>query len=325
MASQELAEEWLSFSGAPDEKASAFIQSLNRRAFAQGKSKDDEWLAQYAAACFSDDALTWYYDLAEEVQNSWRKMCPALLKEFSNKPSRAAKAMYGTESDIMLAQAPGSNPSLVPIPAAAPAAPASPAFRPPPPARPPQPPRSRSATRIGYIELADASTGNRLGYINKQGDKTITQDVNDALLLELPLSAGPSTPVSLRMMNSAVNDPKTHYAGIMGMKNPLSWWMLVACAAGNREFDATPLVYQGPQRLYVGQYLPIDTLAKDFINSNPKPRSEDMLCAYKKGDTRSLHGFRKVDMYKGVHDPVRRLVVGDRAPTDDNLSRNKKA
>ncbi|KAG8900534.1 hypothetical protein FRC01_010105, partial [Tulasnella sp. 417] len=240
--------------------------------------------------------------------------------------------MYGTESDIMLGQAPGSNPSLVPIPAAAPApappapapAPTSPAFRPPPQARPPQPPRSRSATRIGYIELADASTGNRLGYINKQGDKTITQDVNDALLLELPSVAGPSTPVSLRMLNSAVNDPKRYYAGIMGLKNPLSWWMLVACAPGNTEwyipgvpptmtisnvwtlhpladtlelkilFNPTPLVYQGPQRLYVGQYLPIDTLAKDFINSNPKPRSEDMLCAYKKGDTRSLHGFRKV-------------------------------
>ncbi|KAG8912723.1 hypothetical protein FRC01_004938, partial [Tulasnella sp. 417] len=144
MASSELAEEWLSFSGAPDEKAAAFIQSLNRRAFAQGKSKDDEWLAQYAAACLSDDALTWYYSLADEAQNSWKKMCPALLKEFSNKPARAARAVIEAESDIEVPVPPqGSNQSLAPIPAAV-SAPVSPApGQYPGPARSlPQPPRS---------------------------------------------------------------------------------------------------------------------------------------------------------------------------------------
>ncbi|KAG8892722.1 hypothetical protein FRC00_011652, partial [Tulasnella sp. 408] len=142
MASSELAEEWLSFSGAPGEKATSFIQNLNRRAFAHGKSKDDEWLSQYAAACLSDDALMWYYGLAEEVQNSWRRMCPALLKEFSSKPS---VAKLEAELEAMPASPPGSNPSLVPVPAAAPApAPASA----PPPVKPlpPTPLRSTSTT-----------------------------------------------------------------------------------------------------------------------------------------------------------------------------------
>ncbi|KAG8941332.1 hypothetical protein FRC04_004612 [Tulasnella sp. 424] len=331
MASSEHTE-WLSFGGAPEEKAATFIQNLNRQAFAKGKSKDDEWLAQYAAACLSDDALAWYYSLAEEVQNSWRKMCPALLKEFSNKPAAAAKIaeVEVPESDIMPAPAPapapGWNSSLAPTPAAAPApSPASPASRPPVPARSPFPAQQSSTTRIGYIELADAFSGNRLGYINSKGDKTITQDVNDALLLELPLAASPSTPVSLRMINSSINDPQRSYAGIMAMTSPLPWWMLVVCAPGNNAWHipglpptvtmsnvwtAHPLGetlelklfcpgrshWEGPARLYVGQYLPIDTIAKDFISSNPKPRSEDMLCAYRKSDLGSLHGFRKVRM-----------------------------
>ncbi|KIO31782.1 hypothetical protein M407DRAFT_124531 [Tulasnella calospora MUT 4182] len=127
------------------------------------------------------------------------------------------------------------------------------------------------------------------------------------------------------MINSGVNDPERSYAGIMGLKNPLSWWMLVVCAPGNTEwylpgmpptmtmsnvwtlhpladtlelkiFCPSQFAWEGPQRLYVGQYLPIDTIAKDFINSDPKPRSEDMLCAYRKVDIRNLHGFRKARM-----------------------------
>ncbi|KAG9043689.1 hypothetical protein FS837_009240 [Tulasnella sp. UAMH 9824] len=93
-----------SASVAPYEKATEFIQNLNRGAFAQGKSKDDERLGQYAVGCLSDDALMWYYGLAEEVQNSWRMMCLALLKEFSNKPAgvpAAKAAILETELEIM--------------------------------------------------------------------------------------------------------------------------------------------------------------------------------------------------------------------------------
>ncbi|KIO31783.1 hypothetical protein M407DRAFT_19296 [Tulasnella calospora MUT 4182] len=365
MASSEPAEEWLSFSGAPEEKAAAFIQNLNRRAFAQGKSKDDEWLAQYAAACLSHDALVWYYDLAEEVQSSWRKLCPALLREFSKKPASppAANAALEVESDIMPTATARSNRSSTPArsnrsstparsnptPAAAPApapAPASPAIRPPPPARSPRPPESISTPRIGYIELVDAHTGKRLGYINSRGDKTITKDINHALLVELPLVAGPSLPVSLHSINATYNDGQNAYLDILGLGRP-SCWMIIKNLPGNNAFhlpglpptmtmsnvwtvhplgktlelkllwpgrfawegeayssafhlsssaDATPLRYQGPQRLYVGKYLPNDKIAKDLISSNPKLASEDMICAYKKAETAFLPGFRKVRM-----------------------------
>ncbi|KAG8901115.1 hypothetical protein FRC00_008987 [Tulasnella sp. 408] len=63
-----------------------------------------------------------------------------------------------------------------------------------------------------------------------------------------------------------------------------------------KSFCPGQFAWEGTQRLYVGQYLPIDTIAKDFINSDPKPRSEDMLCAYSKSDIHTLHGFRKVRM-----------------------------
>lgn len=334
MASSEPAEEWLSFSGAPEEKAAAFIQNLNRRAFAQGKSKDDEWLAQYAAACLSHDALVWYYDLAEEVQSSWRKLCPALLREFSKKPASppAANAALEVESDIMPTATARSNRSSTPArsnptPAAAPApapAPASPAIRPPPPARSPRPPESISTPRIGYIELVDAHTGKRLGYINSRGDKTITKDINHALLVELPLVAGPSLPVSLHSINATYNDGQNAYLDILGLGRP-SCWMIIKNLPGNNAFHLPGLpptmtmsnvwtvhplgktlelkllwpgrfAWEGPQRLYVGKYLPNDKIAKDLISSNPKLASEDMICAYKKAETAFLPGFRKVRM-----------------------------
>ncbi|KAG8998739.1 hypothetical protein FRB90_012250, partial [Tulasnella sp. 427] len=97
--------------------------------------------------------------------------------------------------------APGSTPALAPIPATAPAPPAyalGPSFDYLPSSV--QEVQQLSTSRIGYIELADAQTGGRMGYINSKGDKTIAFNDNEALLVETPVNAKPGTLVSLRMV-----------------------------------------------------------------------------------------------------------------------------
>lgn len=186
-------EDLLSFSGLPTENPAQFIQTINRRAFAQGKSKDDEWLAQYAAICLADDALQWYYDLAEETQNSGKKLFQALLKEFSNRRAKETvePPVTHAESDIIVAAAPASL--SAPVPAAA--------------APPPILPAARSITplpnvRVGRIEFADAVTGESLGYVNRHGGKLFAQAVEDALLVEIPSVTSPNLAVSMRVLVS---------------------------------------------------------------------------------------------------------------------------
>ncbi|KAG9043688.1 hypothetical protein FS837_009239 [Tulasnella sp. UAMH 9824] len=119
--------------------------------------------------------------------------------------------------------------------------------------------------------------------------------------------------------SSGVNDLLRSHAGIMGLKVPVAWWMLVVCAPENAELPSGcipimpptmtmsnvwtvhPLTdtlelnifCPGPQRLHVGQYQPMDTIVKDFINWDVTLRDEDILFAYRKADIHALHGFRK--------------------------------
>lgn len=190
--------EWLSFSGAPGEKAATFVQNLNRRAFAEGRGRDDGWLAQYIVACLSDGALEWFYSLEDDVQGSGKRLCSALLRAFpaDHRQSTASTISFETESNNAAAPPPDYTPTIEPVPAAALVH--QPAMR------IPAPPTQRrsSGAQVGYIELVDSLTGHRVGYINSKGDKTITQDLNDVLLVELPAAANPSVPVSLLMLVS---------------------------------------------------------------------------------------------------------------------------
>ncbi|KAG8915919.1 hypothetical protein FRC00_007198, partial [Tulasnella sp. 408] len=73
---------WISFSGAPNESAASFIQSIQRIAFTQNRIEDDKWMAQYASTCFSDSALMWYLKLDEEIQANWKKLRLALAERY---------------------------------------------------------------------------------------------------------------------------------------------------------------------------------------------------------------------------------------------------
>ncbi|KAG9049008.1 hypothetical protein FS837_011482 [Tulasnella sp. UAMH 9824] len=51
-------------------------------AFAQGKQRDDQWMADFAATCMADDALAWWSALREDVQESWKLLRPAMLSKY---------------------------------------------------------------------------------------------------------------------------------------------------------------------------------------------------------------------------------------------------
>lgn len=93
------------FTGSDGAEAEVFIQCIRKRAFDQvrlkisglncfwdphaerlslvkGKQDDNRWIAQYAATCFIKEALRWFEDLDEEMQNDWRLLRKAMLAKW---------------------------------------------------------------------------------------------------------------------------------------------------------------------------------------------------------------------------------------------------
>lgn len=61
-----------------------FIAAISRHARSEGKEKDNEWQADFAASCFqgSGKVLKWYRALDEDVQMDWGKLSKAVLETF---------------------------------------------------------------------------------------------------------------------------------------------------------------------------------------------------------------------------------------------------
>lgn len=72
----------LQFRGQDGTECRNFIAALLKIAFAQGKQRDDQWMADFAATCMVDDALAWWSALDEEVQGSWKLLRQAMLSTY---------------------------------------------------------------------------------------------------------------------------------------------------------------------------------------------------------------------------------------------------
>lgn len=57
------------FYGESAEEAEDFIFAIKERAYAEGKQKDNAWIADFASICFAKKALRWYEELNEETQS----------------------------------------------------------------------------------------------------------------------------------------------------------------------------------------------------------------------------------------------------------------
>lgn len=74
--------EEISFDGNESENVSLFLQSVKRVAFAQGRQRDNEWLADYVETCLIDEALEWYDALDEKTQGDFKSLRTAMLQRF---------------------------------------------------------------------------------------------------------------------------------------------------------------------------------------------------------------------------------------------------
>lgn len=55
--------------------------------------RDDKWVAEYASTCFNGDALFWFLELGEEVQESWKRLRLALSRRFPSPKTAEANAI----------------------------------------------------------------------------------------------------------------------------------------------------------------------------------------------------------------------------------------
>ncbi|KAG9044339.1 hypothetical protein FS837_008298, partial [Tulasnella sp. UAMH 9824] len=102
------------FKGTSPDECEAFVATVRLRALEQGKHRDNEWMAIFASGHLRGEALYWYEDLEESVQNDWSRLRPALLASFGAR----VKTPAGTSSARVIT---GSTPSTtIPTPAAAP-------------------------------------------------------------------------------------------------------------------------------------------------------------------------------------------------------------
>ena len=65
------------------EECTEFIRSVRAHAFSQGKTRDDEWIADYAATRMTGPAVIWFEGLEEETQTSWKLLRRVLLDEYA--------------------------------------------------------------------------------------------------------------------------------------------------------------------------------------------------------------------------------------------------
>lgn len=74
------------FKGNAEDQVEEFIRQIRAEAFQNGKSRDDEWIADFAGTCFAGNALWWYEGLELETQSSWKLLRQALVTKYGPKP-----------------------------------------------------------------------------------------------------------------------------------------------------------------------------------------------------------------------------------------------
>ena len=61
-----------------------FVRAVRKHAVIEKKSRDDEYIADCAMSCFTDDAFYWSENLTKEVQEDWSLLRRALVEEYGS-------------------------------------------------------------------------------------------------------------------------------------------------------------------------------------------------------------------------------------------------
>lgn len=182
--SQDDAPTWLSFRGQHDEDVAQFIQAVQRAAFSQSRDGDDTWCARYAETAFEDAALSWFIDLPDNVQASWRQLRRALMARF-----RALDATESTTSPsptralVLRSRATPTNTMAPPAPDIA----ENSCMRLDPYGRP----------REGRIMVIDRESGAIMGHVGQTPGTPLVRDVYQSLIVVLPDSTTATEPYHL--------------------------------------------------------------------------------------------------------------------------------
>ncbi|KIO19490.1 hypothetical protein M407DRAFT_30858 [Tulasnella calospora MUT 4182] len=154
-----------SFRGSSAAEAEDFVQAVRCKAWAEEKQFDYRWMAAYAAAQMSGQALRWHMGLPRDIQSDWGKLEVAILDRFApNQPPAAP-----------------SNDPIVPNGASA------------------QPP-----LRTGRIRITERDTGRFVGYVSKEWREEkshgwsrcaiqMATQADDSPLVEFRPSSSPTT------------------------------------------------------------------------------------------------------------------------------------
>ncbi|KAG9028380.1 hypothetical protein FS837_003894 [Tulasnella sp. UAMH 9824] len=147
------------------EECMGFIRQVRRKALEASRSRDKEWMADYAVSCFADDALKWSMKVQRHVLEDWDVLQSALMEKYCNDGVASVQPSGSAGTTTAAAPPPG------------------------PPAAPIVPP---TTTMTGFVRVV-AETPEAGGYISKTVDprfgvlRTCTQLVDAARVRLIPL------------------------------------------------------------------------------------------------------------------------------------------
>ncbi|KAG8950650.1 hypothetical protein FRC04_007274 [Tulasnella sp. 424] len=93
------------FNGTAD--VTQFITFIRRKALAVCRSRDKEWMADFAATQLNGEAFVWHLDLDPAIQADWDKLQRALVERYRSNTSVVVQA---NSSSGTVAEAPAAAP-----------------------------------------------------------------------------------------------------------------------------------------------------------------------------------------------------------------------
>ncbi|KIO15470.1 hypothetical protein M407DRAFT_211767 [Tulasnella calospora MUT 4182] len=78
------AEEEFIFNGVDGLGHQDFLQQIRRKAFKEGKTRDDAWMADLAVLHMSGEALAWFETLPDDVQKNWSNLKRAIIQKYGD-------------------------------------------------------------------------------------------------------------------------------------------------------------------------------------------------------------------------------------------------
>ncbi|KAG8910640.1 hypothetical protein FRC01_006219, partial [Tulasnella sp. 417] len=81
------------FTGTGGLTSHEFIRAIRQHAVEAGKSRDEQWMADYASISLAGEALMWFEDLDDETQTDWKLLRRAIISQYPNPEDNRPKSL----------------------------------------------------------------------------------------------------------------------------------------------------------------------------------------------------------------------------------------